>query len=122
MKDTEVEAKIAPAGITVEGGGGWKFATLASPETRLPAPKILPMPSVAFFPCPKSGHCDYERWAFLPTSVMVLQLLKKTEVRTQMKRYASSVRLLISRQMRVVERHAQFRSLLCYPMPAAPLS
>ena len=122
MKDTEVEAMIAPAGITVEGGGGWKFATLASPESRLPAPKILPMPSVAFFSYPKSGYCDYERWAFLPTSVMALHLLRKTELRTQMERYASSVRLLTSRQMRVVGRHAHFRPLLCYPLPVAPLS
>ena len=123
MKDTEVEAMIAPAGITVEGDGVWKFATLASPESRLPAPKILPMPSVAFFSYPKSGYCDYERWAFLPTSVMALHLLRKTEVRTQMEqRYASSVRLVSSCQMRVVRRHAHFRPLLCYPLPAAPLS
>ena len=93
MKNTEVDAMLAPASITVEGGGGWKFATLATPESRLPVPKILPMPSVAFFSYPKSGDCDYERWAFLPTSVM-----------------------------RVVRRHAHFRPLLCYPMPAAPLS
>ena len=58
MKNTEVDAMLAPAGIAVEGGGGWKFATLASPERRLPAPKILPMPSVAFFSYPKSGYCD----------------------------------------------------------------
>jgi hypothetical protein len=123
MKDTEVEAVVGSAGIAVEGGGGWKFATLASPESRLPDPKTLPMPSVAFFSYPKSGYCDYEGWAFLPTSVMALHLLRKTEVRTQMEqRYASSVRLLNSRQMRVVGRHAHFRPLLCYPMTAAPLS
>jgi hypothetical protein len=122
MKNTELVAMLAPASIAVEGGGGWKFAPLASPESRLPAPKILPMPSVAFFSYPKAGYCDYERWAFLPTSVMALQLLRKTEVRTQMERYASSVRLVTSRQMRVVGRHAHFRPLLCYPLPAAPLS
>ena len=122
MKNTEVDARLAPASIAVEGGGGWKFATLASPESRLPAPKILPIPSADFFSYPKSGYCDYERWVFLPTSGMALQLLRKPEVRTQMKRYASSVRLLTSRQMRVVGRHAHFRPLLCYPMPAAPLS
>ena|SRR5215212_11991897 len=32
MNDMQVEAVIAPAGITVEEGGGWKFVTLASPE------------------------------------------------------------------------------------------
>jgi hypothetical protein len=122
MKNTELDAMLAPASIAVEGGGGWKFTPLACPESRLPAPQILSMPSVAFFSYPKSGYCDYERWAFLPTSVMALHLLRKTEVRTQMKRYASSVRLLTSRQMRVVGRHAHFRPLLCYPMPAAPLS
>jgi|SRR5215211_2071698 len=123
MNNTEVEAMIAPASIAVEGGGDWKFATLASPESRLPAPKILPMPSVAFFSYPKSGYCDYEGSAFLPTSVMTLHLLRKTEVRTQMEqRYASSVRFLNSRQMRVVGSHAHFRPLLCYPMTAAPLS
>ena len=122
MNNTELDAMLAPASIAVEGGGGWKFTPLASPESRLPAPKILPMPSVAFFSYPKSGYCDYERWAFLPTSVMALHLLRKTEVSTQMKRYASSVRLVTSRQMRVVRRHAHFRPLLCYPMPAAPLS
>jgi hypothetical protein len=121
MKNTQVEAMIAPAGITVEGGGGWKFAMLEFPESRLPAPKILPMPSAVFFSYSKSS--DYERWAFLPTSVMALHLLRKTEVSTQMERYASSVRLVSSRQLRVVRTDAQeVRSSLCYPMPAAPLS
>ena len=32
MKDTEVEAMIAPASIAVEGDGGWKFTPLASPR------------------------------------------------------------------------------------------
>jgi len=77
MKNTDVDVMLAPASIAVEGGGGWKFATLASPETRLPAPKILPMPGVAFFSYPKSAHCDYERWAFLPTSVMALHLFRR---------------------------------------------
>jgi hypothetical protein len=122
MKNTELVAMLAPASIAVEGGGGWKFTPLACPESRLPAPQILSMPSVAFFSYPKGGYCDYERWAFLPTSVMALHLLRKMEVRTQMNRYASSVRLVTSRQMRVVGRHAHFRPLLCYPMPAAPLS
>jgi hypothetical protein len=122
MNNTEVEAMLAPVGIAVEGGGGRKLATLASPESRLPAPKTLPMPSVAFFSYPKAGDCDYERWAFLPTSVMALHLLRKTEVSTQMERHASSVRLVTSRQMRVVRGHAHFRPLLCYPLPAAPLS
>ena len=75
MKDAEVEAMIAPAGITVEGDGGWKFATLASPESRWLAPKILPIPSAVFFSYPTTG--EHERWAFLPTSVMVLYLLRK---------------------------------------------
>jgi hypothetical protein len=97
------------------------LATLVSPEGRLAAPKILPMPSAAFFSYPKTG--DYERWAFLPTSVMALHLLRKTEVSTQMKRYASSVRLVSGRQLRVVRTDAQeVRSSLCYPLPAAPLS
>jgi len=30
MKDTEQDPVVAPAGITVEEGGSWKFATLAS--------------------------------------------------------------------------------------------
>jgi hypothetical protein len=77
MKNTEVDAMLAPASIAVEGGGGWKFTPLASPESRLPAPKILPMPSVAFFSYPKSGYCDYERWAFLPTSVIGTASLEK---------------------------------------------
>ena len=45
MKDTEVEPVVALTGIAVEVGEGWKCATLASPESRLPAPKILPTPS-----------------------------------------------------------------------------
>ena len=45
MKDTEVEPVVALTGIAVEVGEGWKFVTLASPESRLPAPKILPTPS-----------------------------------------------------------------------------
>ena len=32
MKDTQVEAIVAPAGIAVEEGEGWKCATLASAE------------------------------------------------------------------------------------------
>jgi hypothetical protein len=62
MKDTQVEAVVAPAGITVEEGGDWKFVTLASRESRLLASKILPTPS-AVFCYPKSG--EDERWAFL---------------------------------------------------------
>jgi hypothetical protein len=35
MKDTQVEAAVvAPAGITVEEGGGWKFATVVLEEKR----------------------------------------------------------------------------------------
>jgi hypothetical protein len=34
MKDTQVEALVAPAGIAVEEGGGWKFATLVLEEKR----------------------------------------------------------------------------------------
>jgi hypothetical protein len=34
MKDTQVEAIVAPAGITVEEGGGRKFATLILEEKR----------------------------------------------------------------------------------------
>ena len=75
MKDTEVDAMLAPADITVEGGGVCKFATLASPESRWLAPKILPIPSAVFFSYPTTG--EHERWAFLPTSVMVLYLLRK---------------------------------------------
>jgi hypothetical protein len=75
MKDTEVEAMLAPAGITVEGAGGWKFTTLASPESRWLAPKILPIPSAVFFSYATTG--EHERWAFLSTSVMVLYLLRK---------------------------------------------
>jgi hypothetical protein len=75
MKDTEVEAMIAPASIAVEGDEGWKFTPLASPESRWLAPKILPIPSAVFFSYPTTG--EHERWAFLPTSVMVLYLLRK---------------------------------------------
>lgn len=32
MKDKQVEAVVAPAGIAVEEGGGWKITTLASAE------------------------------------------------------------------------------------------
>jgi hypothetical protein len=34
MNDTQVEALVAPAGIAVEEGGGWKFATLVLEEKR----------------------------------------------------------------------------------------
>jgi len=34
MKDMQVEAVVAPAGITVEEGGGWKFAALVLEEKR----------------------------------------------------------------------------------------
>jgi hypothetical protein len=119
MKDTEVDAMLAPAGITVEEGGGWKFTTLAFPKSRLPAPKILPIPSADFFSYPKTG--EYERWAFLPTSGIALHLLRKTEVRSQMKCHASSVRLVTSRQLQV-RMGTQVRPLLCYLMPAAPVS
>jgi hypothetical protein len=121
MKNIEVDAMVAPVGITVEVGRDRKFATLAFPESRLLAPKILAIPSAVFFSCPKTG--DYERGAFLPTFVMALHLSRKTEVSSQMKRYASSVRLVTGRQMRVVRTDAQeVRSSLCYPLPAAPLS
>jgi hypothetical protein len=45
MKDTALDSVGAPAGINVEEGGGGKIATLASPESSLLAPKILPTPS-----------------------------------------------------------------------------
>ena len=75
MNNTELDAMLAPASIAVEGGGDWKFATLASPESRWLAPKILPIPSAVFFSYPTTG--EHERWAFLSTSVMVLYLLRK---------------------------------------------
>jgi hypothetical protein len=32
MKDTQVEAMVAPARITSKRAGGWRFAKLASPQ------------------------------------------------------------------------------------------
>jgi hypothetical protein len=34
MKDTQVEAVVAPADIAGKEGGGWKFATLILEEKR----------------------------------------------------------------------------------------
>jgi hypothetical protein len=121
MKDTALDSVGVPAGINVEEGGGGKVATLVSPESSLLAQKILPTP--------RAIHClkaeEYERWAFLSAlprttmllgckrcsrsappqhsraSVVALHLSRKTEVNSQMKRHASSVRLVTSRQLRV---------------------
>jgi hypothetical protein len=121
MKDTQVDAVVTPSGIAVEEGRDRTFVTLASPESRLPAPKMLPMLSSAVFSYPKTG--EHERWAFLSTFVIAVHRLRKTEVSSQMKRPTSSVRLVTTRQMRVVRTDAQeVRSSLCYPLPAAPLS
>jgi len=49
MKDTEVEAVVAPAGITAEEGRDWKFATLASSEKRLLASKVLPTLNALYY-------------------------------------------------------------------------
>jgi hypothetical protein len=54
-------------------------------------------------------------------SVVALHLVRKTEVSSHMRYHASSVRLVTSRQLRV-RTDAQVRPLLCYPMPATPLS
>ena len=78
MKDTQVDAVIAPAGISV-----------SQTEPRL---------------CGGAASPD-----------------DKMEVSSQMERYLSSVRLLTSRQLQV-RMGAQVRPLLCYPLPAAPLS
>jgi hypothetical protein len=56
MKDTEVDAMLAPAGTAVEEGGGWKFATLASSGKRLLASKVLPTRY-----CPRSTHSTTRR-------------------------------------------------------------
>jgi hypothetical protein len=142
MKDTELDPVVAPAAITIEAGEGWKFVTLASPESRLSAPKILSTLSAVFY-YPKSE--EYSRWSFLPTPprtimllgckrcsrpvppqqsrafVMALHLVRKTEVSSQMERYAPSVRLVTGRQLQV-STDAQFRPPLCYLVPDAPVS
>ena len=55
------------------------------------------------------------------TFAMALHPSRKTEVSSRMERYVSSVRLLTSRQPQV-RMGTRFRPLLCYPLPAAPLS
>src|SRR5215218_7360119 len=101
MKDTQVDAVVAPAGITVEEGGGWKLVTLASPKSRLPAPKILSTPSAVFYYL-KSEEC--ERWAFLPALPRTTMLLRckrcSGPVPPQQSR-AFAVALHLSRKMRV---------------------
>jgi hypothetical protein len=97
IKDTQIEAVVAPLGITVEEGGGRKFVTLASLESRLPSSKILATPS-AVFNCPKSDV--YERWALLPAPPE--------------DNYAALGCMRCSRLV--------FLPLLCDLMPAAPLS
>ena len=52
---------------------------------------------------------------------MALHLSRKTEGRYQMNRHTSSVRFVNRCQLPGRE-DAQFSPLLCYPLPAAPLS
>ncbi len=81
MKDTQVEAVVALAGIIMETRGQWTYATLRPLEAWRLGPRSLPKSQAIYYP--KSG--------------------KRSEQ---------------PREREV----AQVRPLLCYPLPAAPLS
>ena len=147
MKYTHVETVMAPADITVEEGGGWKFVTLTSPgragrllRRYCPCPaQSSTTPESGEYARPLARNASYRPLArdqrrntaktiwqrpdngFGVLQEMALPHPRKTEASSQMTRHTSSERLVNGCQLRERE-NALFYRLLCYPIPAAPLS